>query len=228
MLTLTKHALGAPLIFILLAAASLYTLNEVRKPTRWLGRVFLWVMNMSHAGVTDWGLKHVAIEEHFTILDVGCGGGRTVEKLAVLAAKGMIYGVDYANGSVAASCGRNAQLIRAGRVEIKQASVSQLPFPADKFDLVTAIETQYYWPDLISDMREILRVLKPGGTLIVIAERYKKRRSNKLHQPLRNRLGYTELGTDEHLEAFLGAGYVDVQIVEHTKGWICVAGKKSS
>jgi len=41
------------------------------------------------------------------------------------------------------------------------------------FDLVTAIETQYYWPDLVNDMREILRVLAPGGTLVIIAESYK-------------------------------------------------------
>ena len=53
----------------------------------------------------------------------------------------------------------NKKLIEAGRAEIHQASVSKLPFPNDQFDLVTAVETQYYWPDLVNDMREILRVL---------------------------------------------------------------------
>src|ERR1700733_11627423 len=101
----------------------LYVLFQVRKPDRWAGRLFTWIMNMSHSGVTDWGLNHVRIEEQFTILDVGCGGGRTIEKLAALASRGMVYGVDYAKGSVAASQGKNAQLIQAGRVEIKQASV---------------------------------------------------------------------------------------------------------
>jgi hypothetical protein len=38
-------------------------------------------------------------------------------------------------------------------VEIKQVSVSQLPFPEDKFNLVTAVNTQYYWPDLVKDMQ---------------------------------------------------------------------------
>src|SRR5580704_16638285 len=114
------------------------------------------MMNITHSGVSDWGLRHVVIEKDFTILDVGCGGGRTIEKLARLTPEGRIYGVDYASGSVAASRGRNARLIQAGRVEIKQASVSRLPFPDDTFDLVTAIETQYYWPDLTADMKEIL------------------------------------------------------------------------
>ena len=184
-------------------------------------------MNKSHSGVTDWGLSHVPIEMSFTILDVGCGGGRTIQKLASIATDGMVCGVDYASGSVAASRGKNAQLIEAGHVEIRQASVSQLPFPDNKFDLVTAVETQYYWPDLVNDMREILRALKPGGTLIVIAESYKGGRYDKLQWMAMRLLRSTRLGVDEHRELFSTAGYTDVQIFEEpNKGWICGIGRK--
>src|SRR5262249_3565450 len=148
-------------------ALMIYVLGQVRKPDRFAGRLFAWIMNLSHSALTDWGLRHIEIGQHFTILDVGCGGGRTIQKLAALAAAGNVYGVDYASGSVAASRAKNAALIQAGRVEIQQASVSQLPYPENKFDLVTAVETQYYWPDLPNDMREVLRVLKPGGTLLI-------------------------------------------------------------
>jgi ubiquinone/menaquinone biosynthesis C-methylase UbiE len=99
------------------------------------------------------------------------GGGPTINKLAAKAAK--VYGIDYAAGSVAASRAHNKRLIVEGRVHVEQASMSQLPFADDKFDLVTAIETQYYWPNLRDDMKEILRVLKPGGRLLVAAENYK-------------------------------------------------------
>ena len=227
MSSLTKHAIEQSLRYVLLAAAVVYTLNQVRKPTKWVGRLFLWIMNMSHSSVTDWGLKHVQIEEHFTILDVGYGGGKTIEKLAALATKGMVYGVDYAKGSVAASREKNAQLIQTGRVEIKQASVSQLPFPEDKFNLVTAVETQYYWPDLVKDMQEILRVLKPGGTLIVIAESYKKGAYDKLQRPVMRLLRSSHLGVKEHRELFSTAGYTDIQTFEERKkGWFCGMGKK--
>lgn len=198
MLSLTRHAIERLLFCIVWAAAMVYVINQVRKPTRWAGRFFLWIMNMSHSSLTDWGLKHVQIEENFTILDVGCGGGRTIEKLAALAATGMVYGVDYSKGSVAASRGKNAQLIQAGRVEVKQASVSQLPFPEGKFNLVTAVETQYYWPDPVNDMREILRVLKLCGTLMVIAESYKKGAYNKLQRPVMKLLRSTNLDVYEH------------------------------
>lgn len=165
--------MNSVLYYAVVVALAIYVLLQARKPTKWAGRVFVRAMNEGHSAMTDWGLTHVAIQNQFTILDVGCGGGRTLEKLAAAAMEGMVYGIDYADGSVAGSYAHNRSLIDAGRVLIEKALVSQLPFPDNKFDLATAVETQYYWPDLEGDMREILRVLKPGGRLVVIAEFYK-------------------------------------------------------
>jgi ubiquinone/menaquinone biosynthesis C-methylase UbiE len=205
-----------------------YLLNQVRKPTKWVGRFFLWIMNLSHSGVTDWGLQRVAIDKHFSILDVGCGGGRTIEKLAAFAPEGMVHGVDYAAGSVAASRGRNARLIESDRVEIKKSSVSHLPFSDATFDLVTAVETQYYWPNLLGDMREVLRVLKTGGTLMVIAEAYKRENSGRVIQAVMKLLGSGCLSATEQRALFSAAGYEGIQIFEERKkGWICVMGRKA-
>jgi ubiquinone/menaquinone biosynthesis C-methylase UbiE len=226
-MTNTMQLVEKALYYGLVLALMLYVLNQVRKPDRWAGRLFTWIMNVSHSSLTDWGLQHVRIEKNFTILDVGCGGGRTIQKLAALASEGMVYGIDYAAGSVAASRAKNAELIQAGRVEVKQASVSQLPFPEGKFDLVTAVETQYYWPDLVKDMQEVLRVLKPGGTLLVIAESYKKGAFNKLHQPVMKLLRSTTMSVEEHRQLFATAGYVETQTFEErSRGWFCGTGKK--
>jgi ubiquinone/menaquinone biosynthesis C-methylase UbiE len=205
-----------------------YMVRQFRKPSRWLGRIIIRDMNKRHAPLTDWGLTHVEIHEHDTILDIGCGGGRTLNKLAHLAARGSVYGVDYAQGSLAASRAYNKELIEQGRVRIEQASVSKLPFPSDHFDLVTAIETQYYWPDLPGDLREILRVLKPGGRLVIIAESYKSGRFEWMEGPLmRVLLGASRLSPADQRELFASAGYTDVEISEErTKGWICVVGTK--
>jgi SAM-dependent methyltransferase len=219
---------GPLLRFAISLAILFYALRQVRKPSRWGGRFFLWIMNMSHSGLTDWGLTHVRIDNDFTILDVGCGGGRTIQKLALLAKEGKVYGIDYAKGSVDASRGKNAQLIEEGRAEIQEASVSQLPSPANKFDLVTAVETQYYWPDVVNDMQEILRVLKPGGTLLVIAESYRKGTQGKHFQPVMKMFPFKRLSVDDHRELFLAAGYSEVRIFEEpSKGWVCGLGKKT-
>src|SRR2546421_12862116 len=116
---------------------------QCRKPSGLFGRLVLWDMNRHHSKLTDWGLSHVSIKKTDTILDVGCGGGRTIDKLAATATDGKVYGIDYSEDSVAAARRMNARLIdppsvraglalrlpRAGigRVEIQHGSVSHLP-----------------------------------------------------------------------------------------------------
>jgi ubiquinone/menaquinone biosynthesis C-methylase UbiE len=68
----------------------------------------------------------------------------------------------------------NKQLIEAGQVEIRHGSVSSLPFSDSEFD--------YYWPDLVADMKEVLRVLKPGGTLMILGGAYKGGRQRARNQ----------------------------------------------
>jgi ubiquinone/menaquinone biosynthesis C-methylase UbiE len=115
------------------------------------------------------------------------------------------------------------------RVEIRHGSVSQLPFPDAMFDRVTAVETHFWWPNLPGDMREVFRVTKPGGTLILIAEVYKgaSTRVSKLAEKYASRTGMTLLSVEEHRELLTNAGYSNVQVIEKRgKGWICGIGRK--
>ena len=148
-------------------------MTQWRNPTGWLGRLMLRGMNITHSGLTDWGLTHVAIRKCDAILDVGCGGGRTVHKLAGIATSGRVYGIDSSEASVMVSRRANKQFIETGQVEIRHGSVSSLPFSDSEFDLVTAVNSHCYWPDLVADMKEVLRVLKPGGALMILGGAYK-------------------------------------------------------
>jgi ubiquinone/menaquinone biosynthesis C-methylase UbiE len=204
-------------------------LNQCSKPTGWLGKITLWRMNASHSKLTDWGLEQIPVENDYTILDVGCGGGRTVSKLAAITTLGKVYGIDFSEESVAATKRTNAQWIDLGRVEVRQGTVSELPFADGIFNLITAVETHFWWADLPNDMREVLRVLKPGGTLIVIAEIYKGMTTGagKFAEKYASRTGMTLLSVAEHQELFNNTGYSDVQVVEkREKGWICGIGRK--
>lgn len=203
--------------------------SQCQKPAGWLGRFVVWNMNSRHSRVTDWGLANVAIKPRDIILDIGCGGGKAVSKLAALATEGKVFGLDYSDVSVAFARKVNADLISRGRVEIHEGSVSELPFQADTFDLVTAVETHFWWPDLPLGMREILRVLKPGGTVVVIAEVYKGANTTtaKLVVKFSAQTGMKLLTPDEHRGLFRDAGFSDIQTLERPdKGWICAVGKK--
>lgn len=202
--------------------------QQCRKPSDRAGRAVLARMNVSHAAVTQWGLDHVEIREDFTILDVGCGGGRTIDRLASIATNGKVFGIDYSAESVAAARETNASRIAEGRVEIEQANVSNLPFSDATFNLATAVETHYYWPDLPRNVREVMRVLKPGGQFVIIAETYRGRRNDWLYRPtmtLLLRAAY--LTPDQHRQLLVDAGYADVQVFEEkARGWICAVGTR--
>jgi ubiquinone/menaquinone biosynthesis C-methylase UbiE len=116
-----------------------------------------------------------------------------------------------------------------GRVEVRLGSVSQLPFPDGMFDLITAVETHFWWPDLPRDLREIFRVLKSGGSCIIIAEVYQGADTAmaRLCEKTAPRAGMTLLNRDQHREVVAHAGFSDVQVtVNADKGWISVIGKK--
>jgi ubiquinone/menaquinone biosynthesis C-methylase UbiE len=81
---------------------------QVRKPSGWLGRRVVRAMNLGHAKLTDWGLQEVIVAKNAAILDVGCGGGYTVRKLATMAPEGKVVGLDYSAASVAVSRQTNA------------------------------------------------------------------------------------------------------------------------
>jgi len=209
----------------MVTVAAVYVGRQVKKPTRFVGRLFAWLMNSSHSALTDWALTHFRVDRHANVLDVGCGGGRTIQKLAEITTS--VYGIDYAAGSVAASRAHNKGLIAEGRVQVELASVSRLPFANDFFELVTAVETQYYWPDVVNDMREVLRVLKPGGRFIVVAESYKGGRYDWLLGPVMRLIGSHRLSVDDHRALFQSAGYTEIELFEELgKGWLCATGRK--
>ena len=217
------------LSFVIAAFFILFVTSQCRKPSFFLGRRLAQAMNLSHAKLTEWGLSHVEIGRAFTMLDIGCGGGRTIETLAAAAPQGKVSGVDYSAASVAVARERNAAAIAKGQIDIRQASVSALPFPDGTFDLITAVETHYYWPDLPHDLREIMRVLAPGGTVIIIAETYRGRTQDWLYLPvMRLLLRAHYLTVDGHRQLLGDAGYEDVEVfTEPRRGWICVKGRKA-
>jgi len=207
------------------AALALTLLRQCRKP-RWLpGRLFATLMNRTHRELTTWGLSHLSLAKDSSVLDVGCGGGQAIQQLALLVPAGQVYGIDYSAASVAVARRTNASLIDSARVDIRLGSVSSLPFSEAIFDVVTAIETHYYWPNLEADLREIHRVLKPNGRVAIVAEAYRRERGGAVDRGVMRVLGSKLLSADEHHDVLAAAGFVDVIVFEERRrGWICAVG----
>ena len=145
--------------------------SNTRKPEGFFGKMMVNGMNGGgHAQMANWALSSVQIKEDGQILDIGCGGGANIARLLQRAPKGMVQGIDYSSVSVAKSSKVNAKAIAEGRCKVQEASVVKLPFGENAFDLVTAFETIYFWPNIEHCFGEVKRVLKPGGQFVIVNE----------------------------------------------------------
>ena len=141
-------------------------------PTGEAGAEMLARMNASHGPLTEWGLALIDVPEDADVLDIGCGGGATLRRLALRAPRGRITGMDYSEVSVACSSELNRAAVESGRVQVLHGSVEAMPFGDAAFDIITTVESFYFWPQPQENLREVHRVLKPGGTFLLIAEIY--------------------------------------------------------
>ena len=172
--------------------------DNMRKPQGKLGNMQLKSMNKEHTPVSLWGLKHLNIKEDDVILDIGCGGGMNIKRMSEKAKK--VYGVDYSIESVKLSRQVNEDNIRQGKVEVLEGNVAALPFDDDSFDIVTAFETVYFWPDIEKSFGEVRRVLKPGGTFLIGME---TNGSDSLVMRFWNHFIDMEMYTDDEISSFL-------------------------
>ena len=134
-----------------------------------MGRAMLKFMNLCHAPLTNWGLSLVDIQDSWTMLDIGCGGGATLKRLLKRSRGAQVYGIDISEESVAKAIKVNADVIDK-KVFVQLGSAAELPYDDGTFDLVTAVETIYFWPNLPSCLQEVRRVLKPGGYFAIMVE----------------------------------------------------------
>lgn len=196
-----------------------------RRPEGDAGRAMLARMNESHARLVDWGLAHLDLHAGDTVLDIGCGGGNTLARMAERVTEGHLTGIDYAETSVEASRTFNAALVDAGRMEILHGSVDALPFMDAHFDAVVTVESFYFWPSPEKSLEEVARVVKKGGTFLLLAEIYGR---DDLPEDIRAKVvGYdlTNPTPEEFERLFRAAGFSEVTL--HFKDgeyWIAVCG----
>lgn len=202
-------------------------MDQFRRPTGRRGRFVAALMNRGHKPLTLWGLTHVKIEPNYVILDVGCGGGKTVSRLAEKAPLGKVFGIDYSADMVEYSKKVNKKLIAENRVEIVEGSVEKTGFSDDFFDLVTAIETYYFWPSFSDALKEIMRVLKPSGHFLMVNEMVKDGVYNVKCAKTIEQAHVHLIPLDEIKNTLEAVGFEDIQIFTKAGSpWNAVLAKK--
>jgi SAM-dependent methyltransferase len=203
------------------------TVRTHSRPLGEEGRNVGLAMNKHHYKLWNWGIEHISIDLDSSILDIGCGGGRAISILAEIADKGKVYGIDYSVDMVKLASEINKDAIDSGKVSITQASVSELPFAGAMFDLVTAFETCYFWPDIENDLREIYHALKEDSTLLIVNEMYTHSLFEERNSAYNSVDGMTIYSADDYKTMLTNAGFTSVLIDEVPENnWICIIAKK--
>jgi len=122
---------------------------------------------MAKGNVHDaqWTISLLEIQPHYRILEIGFGPGVSTQIASQKASKGFIAGIDHSKTMVQSASQRNAVAIQSGRMELKQGEVYSLPYPDESFDIAFSLHSIYFWPKPLDCLKEIMRVLKPGGLL---------------------------------------------------------------
>jgi ubiquinone/menaquinone biosynthesis C-methylase UbiE len=137
-------------------------------PLGLLGRLGGMIMARSSGLRNEWIISLLDVQHDDRILEVGFGPGVVIQFLATKAPEGFIAGIDASPLMVQQASKLNAQAIRDGHVHLQQGSALALPYEDASFSTALTINSVQIWPDSLAGVKEMQRVLKPGG-LIALA-----------------------------------------------------------
>lgn len=140
-------------------------------PKGFWGRKTLKSMNNDHSILTDWGISMFDLPENPVCLDVGCGGGLTVKKLSALTSN-IVYGVDISDEAISLTKRLNKKDVLRGKVVLIKSDVKDIDLPNGSVDIITAVETFYFWQDKEKCLKKIYELLKPNGQFVIMLDAY--------------------------------------------------------
>jgi ubiquinone/menaquinone biosynthesis C-methylase UbiE len=140
-------------------------MSQASKPTGFFGRLLARGMALGHRGFYKNTARILELKNDDKYLEIGFGSGLFIKKYASNLSR--IAGIDYSEDMVKLASSTNKNLVESGKAEFLQGDVSALPWKDNEFSVVVGIETFYFWPEPKAALKEIRRVLVPGGRLVI-------------------------------------------------------------
>jgi ubiquinone/menaquinone biosynthesis C-methylase UbiE len=164
-------------------------------------------MERDHLPITLPVVEKMRVAPTDNVLDVGCGSGWLVRRLAKLAHEGRVVGMDISDEMIRLAR-RNSQDF--DNVLFVTGEVAEIPWEGNFFQHTISVESSYYWPDPAAGIKELFRVLQPGGQAWILINYY--RDNMHCHQwgellAVKTHL----LGAEDWADLFRGAGFVEVK-----------------
>jgi ubiquinone/menaquinone biosynthesis C-methylase UbiE len=164
-------------------------------------------MEKGHRPVGEQAIELMAIPADARVLDVGCGSGWASRLMAASAVNGRVVGIDIADEMIRLAGETSSSF---PNTEFQVASAEKLPFSDGEFSHAFSMESLYYYADMPGALREIRRVLEPGGLFVTVVDLYLENRPS--HQWVEDlKVPVQLLSTAQYRMLFEEAGFRDVR-----------------
>ena len=176
-------------------------------------------MNVNHKDISEFAFECINVDDCDKILDIGCGGGVNIEKFLRLT-NNNVDGLDYSEVSVDETIKRNQKAIDEKRCKVIQANVCNMPIEDESYDLVSAFETIYFWPDIKNTFKEVSRIIKPNGKFLIAQGTDGNHPDDeKWLNTVEGMSVYTAQELEKHLT---DAGFTDINVFKKENDYILV------
>src|SRR4029453_18988872 len=147
-------------------------LAQFHRPTGAGGHVAGWIMSGRSSNVrrSRWAVQLLDVQPTDRVIELGGGPGVAVAALATRAIRGLVVGVDHSQVMIRQARRRNKAAIRAGRVRLMHTPVQSLSISDGPFNAALAVNTVGMWPDPTARLRELARLLRPGGRIALVSQ----------------------------------------------------------
>ena len=164
-------------------------------------------MERGHGPVGQQAIELMNIPPDARVLDVGCGSGWASRLIAAKAREGRVVGIDISDEMVTLSAETSTNY---PNVEFRVASAEALPFADVEFTHAFSMESLYYYADITAALKEIRRVLSPGGVFVTVVDLYQENEPS--HQWVHDlKVPVQLLSISDYRTLFEDAGFVNVE-----------------
>ena len=200
--------------------------KQARRPEGLFGRIVMSIVfDQGNTFLNNFVSDLMCVQIDDRIIEIGCGTGKLIYKMAQKMDKGLIEGVDFSRAMVSVAQKRNKKNIAKGKVKILEGDFDNMPYEKEKFSKACSVNTLYFLPSPVYTANKIADILKPDGIFILAFEDIEQLKQRKLNQDV-----FHLYSKDEVQDLLINSGFSkDVNIVSRANGSLifhCVVAKK--
>ena len=195
-------------------------MSQFAKPAGFFGKILAKGMARGHKDFYKNAANALNLKHDDKYLEIGFGSGIFIKKYVSHVSR--IAGLDISEDMVKLASDINKKLVGSGKAEFKKGYASSLPWDDNDFSVVAAIETFFFWSEPEISLKEIFRVLMPGGRLVI--EMAYNEDDGIDHTKLIKKMNLKLYSEEEMKKLLKESGFADIAINYYKSYWLPIKG----